>query len=273
MESSNNGWIKAFHPSGIQVTLPIPFGTPQAMFAYVGDYLAAGFLVAAPGLEAGEEKAMIRWVLRGEKGDGVPWVLLYVDHDRMTHSILKCYLNDDDAIVAFEMASGLKLKGMPLYEGDNKPERGKNPKVDAKYLVEAKKPFGVVFKENPKYDPTEAEAARLKGDVYKVAKRVFLRWENQGQAEKPAEKPSEPAPTGAVAPVSTFLMNWKEWVQSDPNLGDVNLGIKGLLEDFKAGKVTKEDKNAAWRMIDKHCADAGFVFDRDIMAFVRPENQ
>ncbi len=169
-----SGSFDAFHRSGIRVKLPIlPGYDYAAAFACVTSAVEAGWLVTAPGLEDGEEKESIGWVLRGafeKEGESTPYVLLYAANEALTWSILKVYLNRREDVDAFEFASGMKLDSIPDYIGDNKPQRGAAPKTD-RFIVRAPKPFGVVFKKNPRHDDTEA--GKMK------PARLFVRWEHR----------------------------------------------------------------------------------------------
>lgn len=175
--SSLCAWTRLFHPRGPQVTLPLPTD-PKACLEAVNAALDVGWLVQAPGLEEGEEKEQVAFVVHGEferDGKETPFVLLYSGNDAMKHSFLKVYLNHEADVAAFEYASKMKLSTIETYIGQDKPERGKSRQID-RYIVAPPKPFGVVFKANPKYDTSAAAACRAKGDIYSVPKRVFVRW-------------------------------------------------------------------------------------------------
>ncbi len=201
---SNPPWStgKLYHPKGVQVTFPFP-ADPALCLAAVTAALDAGWLVAAPGLEAGEEKVQVGYVVQGtyeSDGEETPYVLLYEDNDAMTFSFLKVYLNTDADVKAFEYASRMKLDQIPPYIGRDKPERGASKQID-KFIIKAPKPFGVVFKANPKYDEHAAAAAKAKGEVYSKPKRLFVRWADAPPAQQ-AETPAQSAepPKGAVTP-------------------------------------------------------------------------
>jgi len=183
------GWAKVYHPSGLQVTIPLPLenaltpASAKAMLDSVSTLLTAGFLVNAPGLEDGEKVETIVGVVRRAKanddGSETPVIDLYPD--RANFRILGIYLNNEQDIQAFEKAVGVKLRDLPLYEGDNAIERGKGQKTD-KYVVAIKQPLKVVFKANPKWEGDEDK---------KHPKRVFLRWASQ--AVEASASPSTPA--------------------------------------------------------------------------------
>ncbi len=171
------GWAKVYHPSGLQVTIPLPVenaltpASAKAMLDSVSTLLTVGFLVNAPGLEDGEKVETIVGVVRRAKanddGSETPVIDLYPD--RANFRILGIYLNNEQDIQAFETATGVKLNALPLYDGDNAIERGKGVKTD-KYVITLKSPVKVVFKANPKWEGDEDK---------KHSKRVFVRWASQ----------------------------------------------------------------------------------------------
>ncbi len=185
-DNPNTGSFRPWHPRGMQVTLPCP-ADPVAALAYVAAALDAGWLVQAPGLEAGEEKESVGYVLRSSfeaDGRSTPFVLLYAVSDALKWSFLKCYLNSPADIAAFETASVLRLEKLPEYVGADKPQRGASPKTD-RFIVPAPRPFEVVFRANPKHD--DSETGKMK------PARLFVRWG--------ASTPAAPAPAATPEPV------------------------------------------------------------------------
>ena len=170
-----SGWVKLFHPSSAQVTIPLRLDKPilvaeaQALMESVTNLLQAGFSVDAPGLEDGEHVEEIGFVVRRAKanadGTETPVVDLYPSRGNFRQ--LGKYLNNEADIQSFETACGVGLKSLPLYEGDNSIERSKNPKLD-KYVVALKHPVKVVWKLNPKYEG---------GNDKRNSKRLFVRWD------------------------------------------------------------------------------------------------
>ena len=168
------GWVKLFHPSSAQVTIPLRLDKPilvaeaQALMASVTSLLQAGFSVDAPGLEDGEHVEEIGFAVRRSKVNPdeteTPVVDLYPA--RGNFRLLAKYLNAEADVREFESACGVTLATLPLYEGDNSIERGKNPKMD-KYVIALKHPVKVVWKLNPKYEGENDK---------KNSKRVFVRW-------------------------------------------------------------------------------------------------
>lgn len=186
MNNDNTGFAKLFHPRGPLVTLPVP-PDPEAAFAHIEKCLDAGWLVIAPGLEEGEQREEVGYVLRGAC-DTTPTLLLYSTNEAHSFSFLKVYLNTPQDIAAFEFASKMKLTDLPEYVGSDKPERGKSAKLD-QYIERAKKPFGVVMKANPKYSESERAVVMSKNEIYKVPRRLFVRWVDQRPNEEPKPQP------------------------------------------------------------------------------------
>jgi hypothetical protein len=214
----SRGSMKLFHPRGPQVTLPVLFdGDYRVAFAAVGAALDAGFLAEAPGLEQGEEKEEIAWVLRaGHEKDGetTPVVVLYSANDGLTWPILKVYLNKQADIEAFEHASKMKLDKLPEYVGNDRPQRGASQKTDT-FIVKAAKPFGVVFKRNPRHDDTDA--GKMK------PARLFVRWTDM----KPAHEP-ENGDAGIRANLDKYIAD--KGLPAAADLVLKGLGKEGLKE-------------------------------------------
>ena len=174
------GWVKLFHPSSAQVTIPLSLEKPilvaeaQALMASVTSLLQAGFSVETPGLEDGEHEEEIGFVVRRAKVNSdeteTPVVDLYPVNANFRR--VAKYLNEETDVREFEAACALSLQAMPLYEGDNTIERGKNPKLD-KYVVALKRPVKIVWKFNPRYEGENDK---------KNPKRVFVRWANGAPA-------------------------------------------------------------------------------------------
>ncbi len=220
------GVVKLYHPAGVLVELPIPGGPfdYQAAFGNVSAALAAGFLVAAPGLEAGEQREEIGYVARkskdNDRGGTTPVLDLYPANEQAKFAVLSVYLNTPEDVAAFEHASGLKLAALQVYIGDNKIERGKKRELDA-LVAKAPKPFGVVLIPNPKYDEQAAAAAKAGGKMYTIPKRKFVRWADQ----KPAGAEQRPDPTSAARPASSATPT--------ANAGDRDPTPAELVADYK----------------------------------------
>jgi hypothetical protein len=170
------GWVKLFHPSSAQVTIPLFLDKPilvaeaQALMASVTDLLQAGFSVEMPGLEDGEHEEEMGFIVRRAKVNAdeteTPVVDLYPVNANFRR--VAKYLNEEAHIREFEAACGLSLASLPLYEGDNTIERGKNPKME-KYVIPLKRPVKIVWKFNPRHEGDQDK---------KNPKRLFVRWGN-----------------------------------------------------------------------------------------------
>lgn len=177
------GWVKMFHPRGVLVTLPVPFAPPEEMFKSVDDYFNVGFLSREVGLEAGEMKEEVGWVSRSTTTGrtGLADVIAYYStNESWTKPFLTDYLNTDADRAEFEAATGIKPASIPEYIGEGRLERGKNPKTDA-LIVKLPRPVALVMKPNPKYNEAEAVASKAANKVYKVPKKVFVRWDGKAQ--------------------------------------------------------------------------------------------
>ena len=247
------GWVKLFHPSGAQVTLPVPFAEPATMLGATGAYIAAGWLVNAPGLEAGENVEEIGWCVRKEKerdGDITPVLDLYVNKEGMTFSFLTVYLNTDEQVKGFESASGLKLSYMPLYEGSDKIERGKSVTTDRK-VVKCKSPFKIVWTANPKWKQEEADAAKAGGKMYPVPRKKFVRFAG-GTADVPRPSPEK----GSDEPVDEEKVKaWEVMLSADPSYLDVNDAMPGF------NSMNRPTKVMIWAKVKEYAIAAGWTWN------------
>lgn len=266
IESARTGYTKLYHPRGPLVGLPVVGDTPAAMFAYVTAMLDAGFVVAAPGLEVGEEREMVSGVLRSmfeREGEVTDTILLYAADEGMKYSFLKLYLNDDADVKAFESACGFKLDMLPVYEGKDKPERD-GGKIAQKYIAKLLKPAPVVFKQNPKWIKEEAEAATAKGALYQKPKRIFVRWADAS----PVTAPTEPQKTSELD-IATDA--WKVRLANVIGTDDLNK----LIPMVKA-IVDEPIRKRAWTMCLEFADAKKWAFDsekrifRDIVEMTPP---
>lgn len=257
------GWVKLFHPSGVQVTLPLmPDATndylekiPSSLFAQVDAFLKAGFLVYAPGLEEGESREECGYVVRREKENQDHSITPIIDFYPIDgkFSFLSHYLNNDDAIQDFLKAAGLdRLQSLPLYDGDNKIERGKGQKTD-KYVHKVN-PFGVVFVPNPKWKQEEAQAAAKEGKMYPVPKRRFVRYE-AGKVGKAPEKTEQQKPVNTTDQMVNW---WKGYLAKDPPLAEVTDNWKRFVSKQTAEVIQAVEDGPidAWKALSGAWWDA-----------------
>lgn len=195
------GWVKLFTPRGPQVTIPVTVNGPEDMMAFVHSFLDAGWLVQAPGLEAGEEKETFHHVVKEIVND-TTHISLYRDNDAFRY--LGVYLNRPEDEQAFELASGLKLSNLPEYVGVGHIERRKSASLD-KFVITAPKPFSAVWKHNPKHDPDSEEGK-------KKPKRLFVRWADVSTVK---EEPKQEDPESIIGKVKARLA-------TEPDLPTIN---------------------------------------------------
>lgn len=265
---AKTGWMKLWTPSGVQVTLPVPTHSPGSpdinygmAFAAVQNAITAGFLVDAPGLESGETVKQVGYVVRRSK-DGrngeVSVIDLYEASDGMNFSFLSVYLNTPEDVTAFQRASGMIVMSIPLYIGDNKIERGKKRELD-RLVTRVPRPFGVVYAANPKFNKTEADAAKLAGKPYKYPSRKFVRWSDQ-----PATTTQTKDGTSSSGDVHPELQPLAASLAASPDLAAFN-NLFGFYRKFPVGNPLRV---VAWQMVNNYAASQGWKYSADHSAFV-----
>lgn len=259
-ESARTGYTKLYHPRGPLVSLPVVGDNPAAMFACVTAMLDAGFVVAAPGLEVGEEREMISGVLRStfeKDGEITDTILLYAANEAMEWSFLKLYLNSDADVQAFEAACGVKLDNLLVYDGKDKPKRDGST-MAKKYIAKLPRPVPVLFKQNPKWDAEENAKVVASGKLYTVPKRVFIRWAD-------APTPTTAPPGDGAPPLNEMevaFSAWKMRLQGVQVLDDMNK----LVPMVKA--ITDEPiRKRAWTMCLEFADGKKWVFDANAKVF------
>jgi len=200
-ENFTNGWIKVWHPSGVQVTLPLSLNELTSVDAAslvmrsVDNILAAGFQVNVPGLEDGELMEEISHIARREGGDQTPIIDFYSSNTKLEKKFLHVYLNTPDDITAFQIATDVLLDNMNVYDGQQAIERT-NPKA-SKYVIALAHSIKVVYKISPKWEQWKQAG----GEGKEPHKRMLVRYEVGKQAEKvndSSPKAVSPEVTGAV---------------------------------------------------------------------------
>ena len=271
------GWVRLYHSSGALVTLPVPCDVRNldcyaAAFAAVSDAVAAGFTVAAPGLEDGEYREQIGYVVRRSKDNErdntvTPVLDLYPASDAARFACLTVYLNRPEDVAAFEAASGMRLDSLPVYIGDNKIERGKKKDTD-RLVVRAPRPFGVVMIANPKYSESEAAAAKSANKMYTVPKRRFVRWEAQAAShDHPSRNGAVPGTVNTQSKEAVHQPTVEEFARvlaSSPSLDALNALLKNM------NGLDKYTWRAVWRQITEYAGAEGYEFDDASKRFVAP---
>lgn len=164
---SVSGWL----PNGVKVYFQIPMAIGVSAFDQALNFtdalLEKGFMQSEPGLGRGEHTELIGLVARREKtnkdGSVSPVIDLYAAAQHLAHRYMGVYLDTPEDVQAFETASGLKLKNIPLNPADAPPS-----KDNTRLVVTPVKPLTVVYTNNPDYDE--------KSDK-KNPKRIFVRWD------------------------------------------------------------------------------------------------
>lgn len=250
--SDANGYVKLYHPRGVLVTLPVcgvlDYG---AIFKNVAAAFDAGFLVTAPGLEEGEEKREVGWVVRclvsGRNNGTADMLMLYAATDDWVMPFLNVYLNTDAAREAFEHASGMRLAGLTEYVGEGRLERG-NPKF-AKLIHKAPQPFTVIYGPNPKWKATEADKATT-DKPYTVAKKKFRRWEKE-------------MPAMGEGGEHILMTSWHGFCNGDPSLADFNQKVRDGLTQMPTGQL----KEKVWALCQAHAVKARWKWCKESKAF------
>lgn len=238
------GWIKLYHPSGAQVSLPVPvlsrLTTQQAMdvLASVSEYINVGFRVTAPGLEEGELIEEINAVARREAKDGTPIVDFYSGNMKLLKKFMHVYLNTEQDVAAFEKATGIQVALLQVYDGALAIARDDNKA--GKYIVNLPRPIRVVWKLSPKWEEWKAAG----GEGNEPHKRLLVRYE----ADTPAAK-GETSPM----PASTSLVITRSYLDGTPVNGDRN--EQAAYDAFKKTCGKSPESKAAlktWTQANKH---------------------
>lgn len=241
-----NGWIKLYHPSGAQVSLPVPLlsrlTTQQALdvLGSVSEYINVGFLVNAPDLEDGELIEEVNAVARREAKDETP-IIDFSSNMKLLKKFMHVYLNTEQDVAAFEEASGLKLAALPVYDGALAIARDDNKA--RKYIVSLPRPLKLVWKLSPKWEEWKAAG----GEGNEPHQRMLARYETGLPAVK-----GEPAPS----PVSAALAVTRSYLDGTHVNGDLN--EQAAYDAFKKANGKDPASKAAlktWTQANKHLVE------------------
>jgi hypothetical protein len=196
------GYVEVFHPAGggVLCKVPVPVDSSlseeqiKTFFNNVSQLIKAGF----NGKELGEQRKRVTQIARRSRKnqlDGSTTSIIDVYTGGMFKSVF-AYLNTPEEVKEFESVFGLDLKKIPVYEGDNAIQIGKDPDKDQKYVIPVNKPVFVLFKNNPKYEGS--------GDN-KNTKMLFVGWslEASDDSDQSVEKATSPTPSNKQKPALT----------------------------------------------------------------------
>jgi predicted nucleic acid-binding Zn finger protein len=240
-------WIRLYHPSGAQVSLPVPLFSrltaQQAtdMFGSVGEYLNVGFLANAPDPEDIEQIEEINAVARREAKDETPIIDFYSSNMKLHKKVIHVYMNTEQDVAGFEDATGLKLAALPLYDGALAIARDDNKA--RKYIVNLPRPIRLVWKLSLKWEEWKAAG----GEGNEPHKRMLVRYESGLPAVKGESAPS---------PVSTALTATRSYLDGTHVNGDLN--ERAAYDAFKKANGKNPDSKAAlktWTQANKHLVE------------------
>lgn len=203
----------------------------------------AGWLTSDPAKE-GFEKVSVGWVvLRYKQNDDeseTPVVDLYSEDDRLKHAVGSVYLNTPKDRESFFAVSGIDLQRCKVYVGSGKLERGKSRQTDDLF-AKSQKPFAVVFRANPKYDPAETDATKKK------PKRLFVRWVPMSGGDNVV---TQSPPGSSAPPPATSQKTQTEFARISEILVGIRLPqdrprLRAIYSDIqdcsRQGRLSKED--------------------------------
>jgi len=150
--ATENLIVTAYTPGGFRVTLAFP----KHMSAVELDnwLLPNGYLDCAPGLEPGQQKEAITYVVRRDKhnddGTKTPIIDFYID--KLKYKYAHLYLDNASDIAEFEAQSGLKLYSLKSYDGEVAMDREKAGQKFWQFAHKVARPFQMVRTPNGHYD-------------------------------------------------------------------------------------------------------------------------
>lgn len=236
LPAASSIWMRGYLPNGRMLSIT---ALPTDDFASIiaraialdAAMVAAGLSVHEPGLNEGEQRESIAYVVRRAKlnddGSETPVIDLYPE--KLSFKFLTIYLNTKDDEHAFERATGLKLTDIPYCNFKAAIERGKDGKDDLNYVRALPAATGLIWKNNPRWEGENDK---------KHPKRLFVRWADIAAAPAPAaesapelrvvEKPATPK-GGNDALVSLKMRVLKD---IDKTLTDAQIAILGEVPAF-----------------------------------------
>lgn len=139
MNEKNTVWIQLYTPGGAKLGVTIGFADGKFTetlppVALIDAMIAeGGYLLDAPGVEPGEDVESILYVCRKDHTDTktgaiVPHIALYSENDNLQMRWLGIYLDTPDDVAAFELATGLQVDKLPIWNSDMHPKQRNDPK-------------------------------------------------------------------------------------------------------------------------------------------------
>lgn len=151
-DNVNTLWITGYAPTGHRINLTLavnPDNLKSDIDRLMKLVCEAGIQAREQGIEVGEDTVTVCAAIKREQlRDGVttPILDLYTERGNYREKPT-VYLNTPEEIAAFEGLSGIRVKDMPTFEGDNSLERD-NPKF-SRFVRQFKQPVTYVRRANP----------------------------------------------------------------------------------------------------------------------------
>lgn len=164
---------------------PITIEAAKLVMLSVDNILAAGFQVNLPGLEEGELVEEISHIARREGTDQTAIIDFYSSNTKLEKKFMHVYLNTPDDVAAFELATGMKLDEITIYDGKSGIER--TDRNAPKYIKALTRPIKTVYRINPKWEQWNQAGKEGK----EPHKRLLVRYEV-------TRKPEAGAPEEAI---------------------------------------------------------------------------
>lgn len=209
MDKDTNGWVKLYTEHGALVTLAIPLDgsvttieTAAAARLSVENFLAAGWLVEAPGLEEGEQKQEVVSVSRRKAKDCFGIVAFYLAHPKTVKKFMHVYLNTQEDVHAFESATGLRLDALPIWPA--KSDIQKDDDEAAKYIIPLPRPIDLIWELNPKWHQWNTEGGK-EADAQEPRKRLLVRYGVPAPVNAPTYAEPTYASPASAAPATGAL--------------------------------------------------------------------
>lgn len=187
-DSPNTIWVKGYTADGFQVSITLAVD-PANLAQWIADAMnairAGGIHPREQGTEPGEDVHTLAYVVRRVQANAdkseTPIIDLYNDNDAFNFRVLGIYLNNNDAVLAFEQATGLTLDSIPLFDSETPLKRDASKFPQFAVPVNSKLRFAI--KKNPKWDDNKTFAENG------CPRHLFSRWLNTG-AGAPAPAPA-----------------------------------------------------------------------------------